>query len=187
MGPALNAGIGIVQAMDKFKDGYWAKGIEMSLPSGLKPYFKAAELATRGFTDSKENPMPGPPPSGWDIGLQAAGFHTGSRADTMEAQQYVGARNDRLANRRELISDEFYKGVVRKDAGEMATAQSDMQAFNQENPTQPIRNVQGGIRNRLAALALGNVMGAGVSVSRQEFPSLVSRLDFARDSAMPGQ
>lgn len=178
-GPALNAGIGIVQAADKLRDGYYMKAIESSLPSGLKPYFKAYELYTRGYTDSKENPIP-LKANGWDVGLQVAGFHTGSRATELEAQGFNSARQDRLNYQRGLIQDRFYKAATNNDEGARQAASEDLQAFNAANPTQAIRNVSGGIRQRIMELALGQALGVGMPVSRAELPSVAANLAFAR-------
>lgn len=186
MGPALNGAVGIGEAMHQMYQGYWAKGIEAALPSGLKPYFKAYELATKGYTNSKDNPIP-LKATGWDVALQAGGFHTGSRATELEAQQFAEARQAQLGDRKSLIQDQFYKAAVNHNPDDMAAVQQKLASFNQANPTQAIRNVAGGIHNQMAALAMGNAFGAGFAVTRQQMPTLAHQIAFARDAAMPGE
>jgi hypothetical protein len=198
MGPALNAGVGIVDAMDKISDGYYAKGIEAALPSGLKPYFKAAELATKGYTDSKGNPIgmhaagPGDPygnKASWgDIALQAAGFRTAQRATQSEAQQFVSARTDRLNYQRNLLTDQFYKGITNQSPEQIQQAVGGVTQFNRANPLQPIDNLQQGVEQRLTGLALARITGTGINMTTRQLPTLAQQLLFAEDPtnrAMP--
>jgi hypothetical protein len=189
MGPALNGAVGIAQAMDKISDGYWAKGIEAALPSGLKPYFKAAELAQHGYTDGRGNPLPMAKPTGWDIARQAVGFNSGERATEMEAQQFASARRDRQSYQKGLIADQFYKAAQTGDQDTLGSATSKLQEFNAANPTQPIRSEASAIRTRMAQYMLGMNSGLGFGVQRRELPSLKANLAFARDpdAAMPGE
>jgi hypothetical protein len=191
MGPALNAGVNILNAADKFSDGYYTKGIEEALPSGLKPYFKAAELATRGYTDSKENPVglhaatPDDPygnKAGWgDIALQAAGFRTAQTADRQEAQQFVSARLARQEYQRNLLTDQFYKGVLNRDPNQIAGAVGGVTAFNRVNPLQPIDNLQQGVEQRLTNMAFARLTGTGINMTARQLPTLAERLLFAED------
>lgn len=187
IGPALNAGLNMVEAADKFSDGYYVKGLEAALPSGLKPYFKAAELAHNGYTDSKGNKI-GIEASPWDVGLQAVGFNSAKRATQLEASAFQGARQDRQAFAHGQIADQFYKGAANDDPDTMADAGSALTQYNAKNPTQPIRDVSGGIRDRMMMLALSQASGTGVAVNRAAFPSLLHNLAYARDpdAAMPG-
>jgi hypothetical protein len=180
LGPALNAGIGLLQGADKFSDGYYAKGIEAMLPSGLKPYFKAAELATHGYTDAKGNPI-GIDANAWDVGLQAVGFNSAKRANQMELSQFNAARQARLEYARNMVGDKFYKGVTNQDPAEIQAAAESLQSFNRSNPTAPIRDVEGGIRQKITALALGRASGTGVSVNKAGFPMLNQYGAFAVD------
>lgn len=187
IGPALNAGLNLVDAADKFSDGYYTKGIEAALPSGLKPYFKAAELANHGYTDSKGNPI-GITATPWDVGLQAGGFNSAKRATQIEASQFQGAREDRQKFAQAQISDKFYKGATTQDPDTLADAGSALAEYNTKNPTQPIRDEASGIKNRMMMLALAQASGTGVAVNRAAFPSLLHNLAYARDpdAAMPG-
>lgn len=199
MGPALNAGVGVALAMDKMSDGYYVKGIEAALPSGLKPYFKAVELGTSGYTDSKENPQAINPvtpenPHGnkatWgQIGLQALGFRSARAADVSEAQQFATARQNRLDYQRGLIEDQFYKGALSGDQGTLDNATRGLQQFNTANPTQPIREVRDAIRQRMVGLALAGITGTGVNAtSPRQALTLGQQLLFATDNenrAMP--
>jgi hypothetical protein len=191
MGPALNVGVSILNAADKFSDGYYTKGIEEALPSGLKPYFKAAELATRGYTDSRENPVglhaagPGDPygsKAGWgDIALQAAGFRTAATADRSEAQQFVSARLARQEYQRNLLTDQFYKGVLSQNPEQIQGAVSGVTAFNRVNPLQPIDNLQEGVEQRLTGLAVARLTGTGINMTARQLPTLSQQLLFAED------
>jgi hypothetical protein len=192
MGPALNAGVNIISSMDKFSDGFYTKGIEEALPSGLKPYFKAAELATRGYTDSKENPQAMNPvtpdnPLGnkatWgQIALQATGFRSARAADVNEAQQFASARQDRLDFQRGLVEDQFYKGAL-GDQGAAAGALQGLQTFNAANPTQRISNVGEAVRQRMVSLALAGITGTGVAASNpRQALTLGQQLMFATDN-----
>lgn len=185
MGPALNAGVGLVEAADKFSDGFYVKGIEAALPSGLKPYFKAAELATNGYTDSKGNPI-GITATPWDVALQAAGFRSTKAATQQENQQFVSARQDRLNYQRGLIEDQFFKGANgNQDAANNALGM--LGEFNQANPTQPIRDIGQSIRARMIGLALAQSSGTGVNLVPRQLPTLGQQLLLAQDpfAAMP--
>lgn len=188
MGPALNGGIGILQAMDKIKDGYVMKGVEAALPSGLKPYAKAYDLAHNGYTDAKGNPLPLGKPNGWDIARQAVGFNSGEKATQIEAQGQKQMFEDRIGNRKTLLQDQFAKGVMRQDPEQRADAMGSIRDFNAANPALAITNPGQTAASRIRALALGNALGAGVSVQNERMlPTLAHQLAFARDAAMPGE
>jgi len=178
IGPALNAGVDILTATNKMLDGHYVKGIEQALPSGIKPYFKAADLATNGYTNSQGDPLPGPAPSGWAIGLQAAGFRTEAKAVRDDKQEFVSAQAEKLADRRALIADRFYKATQPGNQGDMPGVMADVAAYNAANPTQPMRDLAGGLRTKIQDLALGNVAGSGVALNRGQFVSMLPKLQF---------
>ncbi len=184
MGPALNAGMDIAQGMNKISDGYYVKGIEQMLPVGLKGYWKAGEIAANGYTDSKGNPI-GIAATPSDVAIQAVGLRPSDKAEQAEAQSYWTARSDRLANRRQLITGELYRGTL--PGNNMDEALGDLKAYNAANPTQPIRDIAGAIRQRTVELALAQASGTGVNVMKQQFPAMQQHLNYARqpNSAMP--
>lgn len=186
MGPALNAGVGVLNAMDKMSDGFYVKGIEAALPSGLKPYFKAAELATNGYTDSKGNPI-GLTATPWDVGLQAVGFQSAKKATQNEAEQFEEARQNRLALAKGLVADKFYKSVTTGDPAQFNAATAALAQYNAANPYQPIRDIGAGLRTRLMSLAVARATGTGVGATAHAVPALEQHLAFARDpnAAMP--
>lgn len=187
VGPALNAGIDLAVGMDKISQGYFAKGVEQMLPSGLKPYYKAAELATKGYTDSKGNPI-GLEATPWDVAQQAVGFQSAKKATQSEAQQYLSTNQAILAQRRSNITDQIYKGVTSGDPEAIRNAVVAMTDFNAKNPFEPIRSVQSAVRTRLQELAVSEASGTGVPTPVHQLP-LLNKVRFARDdeaaAAMP--
>jgi hypothetical protein len=184
MGPALNGAIGIGQAIDKFSEGHYVKGIEAALPSGLKPYFKAAELAERGYTNANGDPI-NLPVTPWGIGLQAVGFNTAARATQEENATFNAAREARQEFRKQQISDRFYQDVVRG-----ADPSGDVDAlstYNIKNPTQPIgSDLVEGITNKYTDYALAGVSGTGVGLSKRQYPAAIQNLLQANpNAAMP--
>lgn len=187
LGPAINAGIDGMKALNMISQGYVAKGIEQALPSGLKAPYKALELAGvighGGYTDTKGNPIPmGEQPNGWDIALQAAGFRTTARANQSEFHEYLSQNESRLQERRQIIGDRVFKATQASDPDAMQDAVGDMMRFNQHNPLMPIRGVADAVRNHYMSNALGAATGAGVPVTRQMFPVAKKEGRFA---AMP--
>lgn len=184
LGPALNGIIGIAQAADKFSDGYYVKGIEAALPSGLKPYFKAAELAERGYTDSKGNPI-GIDATPWDVGLQAVGFNSAKRLTQEENSEFNAARTARQEFRKQQISDEFFKAV--SSGAPLDGSVNALTTYNIKNPTQPIEDVEEGITRKYTGLALARASGTGVSMTERQYPSLAQQLLQTGDTnaAMP--
>jgi hypothetical protein len=175
LGPAIGIGIGGVNAFSKISEGHYVKGIEQLLPSAIKPYYKAIELATNGYTDSNENPS-GLVANGWDVALQAAGFQSAARATQMENIEFNEARKKRQELARNQISDRLYKGVTNNDPSQIDVAVDKLQSFNQKNPTQPITDVESGLKERMTALALGRASGTGVTTNVRGYPSIAQNL-----------
>ncbi|WP_158683560.1 PLxRFG domain-containing protein [Burkholderia sp. BE12] len=181
LGPALNAGIDVALGLQKISDGYVAKGVEQMLPSGMKAPYKAIELGTRGYTDSKGNPIP-LQANGWDVALQGLGFRSAKKAEQSEASEDFSSTQNRLQYRRQIITDQLYKAVTAGDAGDRQDAIEAMQAFNQKNPFQPIRGVGEAVRSHLQGYAVGAVTGTGVQAGPRKIPVLQQQLRYA---AMP--
>lgn len=183
MGPALNAGMDIAQAISKFSDGQYAKGIEQALPSGLKGFWKAGQIATKGFTDSKDNPL-GMPADGWDVAIQMTGLRPADRAVQSEAANYYHTNEALRAHRKQVIVDSIYKAVTAGDAEGKASALADMREFNAKNPTAPIRDVGSTFRQHAIDLAVARATGTGVGAGVRKIPVMRDELRFA-NSAMP--
>ncbi|WP_322037989.1 PLxRFG domain-containing protein [Burkholderia cenocepacia] len=181
LGPALNAGIDVALGLQKISDGYVVKGVEQMLPSGIKAPYKAVELATRGYTDSKGNPIP-LQANGWDVALQGLGFRSAKKAEQSEASEDFSSTQNRLQYRRQIITDQLYKAVTSGDAGDRQDAIEAMQEFNQKNPFQPIRGVGEAVRTHLQGYAVGAVTGTGVQAGPRKIPVLQQQLRYA---AMP--
>lgn len=179
LGPALNGGLSVLTGLSKMSDGYYIKGLEAMLPSGLKAPYKAAELADHGYTDSKGNPIqvgdtkPGQLVGGWDIALQAAGFRTAEKASTDEFRNYAQTQEQLLQHRSQVITDHFYKATLPGHEAELPAVQQEMTDFDRANPTTPIRGtaLADAIKTRVQTNALGGV-------NRKFFPSLGPQMDF---------
>ncbi|WP_396328494.1 PLxRFG domain-containing protein [Burkholderia anthina] len=181
LGPALNAGIDVALGLQKVSDGYVAKGVEQMLPSGLKAPYKAVELAARGYTDSKGNPIP-LRANGWDIALQGLGFRSAKKAEQSEAAEDFSSTQNRLLYRRQIITDQLYKAVTSGDDGARQDALDAMHEFNQKNPFQPIRGVGEAVRSHLQGYAVGAMTGTGVQAGPRKIPVIQQQLRYA---AMP--
>lgn len=182
-GPSINAGLDLGEGLIKLSDGQYVKGIEQMLPSGLKGAWKAYQVANYGYTDSKGNPIP-VEATPWDVAIQATGLRPASRAMASEASNYFSVSQSRLAARRTLIIDNFFKGIDRKDQALTDTALEQIRAFNRANPTQPITDLTSVIRQRYQQRALGAASGTGVPVSRRNFPALSEDIRFT-NNALP--
>ena len=183
LGPAVSLGMDMTEAVSKMSNGYWLKGIEAALPIGLRSYFKAAELARVGYTDSKGNPLPVEADAA-DIAWRALGFQTADKADQGDAARDFITNQKLLQHRRGQITDKFIKGLG--DPSLLADASQQLQAFNATNPTQAItqQEIAGALRGRATGMALGMASGIGVAVSKRQLPSL---MDTERFAAMPGR
>jgi hypothetical protein len=175
-GPALSGAVNIAQGVSKIADGYVAKGVEALLPSGLKPYFKAYELAQHGYTDSKGNPSPLGAASRWDIGLQAAGFNSSKRAEQLENQDFAINRDARQKLAQQQVGDTLYKGVTYNDPAKVDSAMQKMVAYNQANPTAPMGDVVAPLTAKMEGLAMSRAMGYGVNMTARQYPSLAQSL-----------
>jgi hypothetical protein len=172
MGPALNVFVGAGAALSKISDGYYMKGLEAAMPSGLKAYYKAAALATVGYTDSKGNPMP-ITATPWDVLVQSTGFTPAKKATAMEAQDYMSTNAELIAHRKDVLSDRFYKGVKSGDQGDITGAVQGISNFNQVNPYDAMRDLKGVFQEHALRMATGQVSGTGVGVdSKRQFPKL---------------
>lgn len=186
MGPALNAGIDIGLGLNKLYDGNYIKGIEQMLPSGLKPAYKAAELAGAwgpgGYTDAKGLPLPAPfdQAGGWDVGLQALGFRTGAKAIRDEAAAQLSATKQQLETRREVLGQRLLR--AQGDPQAMQDALSDVREFNVENPATPMRNLAEVFRQHAMERAVGAATGTGVPATIRDIPRIRRDLAYA---AMP--
>lgn len=176
-GPSINAGLDLGEGLIKLSDGQYVKGVEQMLPSGLKGAWKAYQINNYGYTDAKGNPIP-VEATPWDVAIQATGLRPASRALASEASNYFNVNQSRLDARRALILDNFFKGIDRKDQALTNTALEQVRAFNQANPTQPISDLNSVVRQRYQQRALGAAAGAGVPVSRRNFPSLEQDVRF---------
>ncbi len=184
MGPALNAGMDIMLALDKISEGHYVKGIAQALPSGLKGYWKAAEMASVGYTDAKGNPI-GVKATPWDIAVQSVGLRPEDRAVQAEASNYFNTNQELLNHRKQLITDNIYKAVTRGDADDKKAAFAEMAEFNKKNPTAPIQNVQSIFRQHAIALSLANSTGTGVNANIRNLPQLQKQIRFVDRTAMP--
>jgi hypothetical protein len=186
LGPAINVGLDIAAGANKIYDGNYVKGIEAMLPSGLKPAYKAAELAgligPGGYTDSRGLPMAAPfdKAGGWDVLLQAAGFRTGQKALHDEAQADLSATRDQLEARRAVLGQGLLRGGM--DPVAQQAAMQRIMAFNMANPWQPMQNISEVYRRFYMEQALGAASGLGVPLTRREFPVAQRDLGYA---AMP--
>jgi hypothetical protein len=190
LGPALNAGVDFVLGVSKLIDGNYMKGIEQMLPSGLKPYYKAAELGTVGYTASNGNPLPfgekqadGSYKAGtWDVMLQAAGFRTADKAVRDTGAHEWAENQQQLTNRREVLGNRFYRATISNDADAQQSAVDDITSFNQANPFQPMRDLGGIVRRHVLESALGTATGLGMNLTKRQMPVAVRQLGYA---AMP--
>ena len=183
LGPAVSLGMDMTEAVSKMSNGYWLKGIEAALPIGLRSYFKAAELARVGYTDSKGNPLPIDAGAG-DIAWRALGFQTADKADQGDAARDFLTNQKLLQHRRGMITDKYIKALG--DPSLLADAGQQLQAFNAANPTQAIgqQEIAGALRGYVTGQALGRASGTGVAVSKRQLPTLAETERFA---AMPGR
>ena len=183
LGPALNAGMDLAVGLQKISDGYIVKGIEQMLPSGLKPYYKAAELqgaiGVGGYTDSKGLPLPMDKPTAWETLLQGIGFRSANKALHDERAQEFNLNQQLLQHRRQVIDDEMYKATITGDATDQQQAIQDMMAFNAKNPMQPIRNVGQDMRGRMMQYAMGSMSGLGEPVGRRQMAVAMPWLNYA--------
>ncbi len=184
MGPALNAGMDIGLALAKISDGQYVKGIEQALPSGLKGYWKAGELATRGYTDAKGNPI-GLPATPWDIAVQSTGLRPSDKAEQAEAQSYMVSHEERLSHRKQIIGDEIYKAVTRGDQDDKTAAFGAMNDLNRKNPYEPIKDISGIFRQHASDMAVAKATETGVGGGVKKFPVLNTQLRFAKQGGMP--
>lgn len=185
MGPAISLGLDLGDAISKMSDGYWMKGIEAALPVGLRTYYKTAEMAgligPGGYTDSKGNPEPMKAGAG-DLAWRALGFQTAQRAEVKEAQRDFLTNQELLKHRKQVVQDQFVKGV--RDPAAMQSAMSATTAFNAKNPMQPIlqRDILGAIMNHERSYAVGEMAGSGVPLSKRQLLPFQQQERFA---AMP--
>lgn len=170
MGPALNGIADIIKAGVQMSDGNYVKGIENALPSGLKGYYKAAELAgvfgPGGYTDAR-GIQTGQKASGWDVGLQATGLRPADKANAAEMQQYELEDNERRTNRASIIRSQFVKAQNDPDA--LASAGDAVSAFNAKNPIQPITglSITATMRQQAMMMATAQSTGTGVGAANK--------------------
>lgn len=185
LGPAVSLGLDLTNAVSKMADGYWMKGIEAALPVGLRSFYKTGSMITGDgyYTDGKGNPTP-MPITGSDIAWRALGFQTEDKATQGMAQRDLMINQQRLADLRKRIQDQFVKGSL--DQAKLPDAVAALQAYNQANPTQPMTSadVSGAVRNYYTQQALGAASGMGIPVTKRAFPTLQENYQFA---AMPGR
>lgn len=184
LGPAVNLGLDLTNAVQKMTDGYWLQGIEAALPIGLRTAFKTAGLVSTGqYTDSKGNPLPIPVGAS-DIAWRALGFQTESKAAVSEAQRDFILNQQARKARRENISGHFVQAV--QDPAEMATVMADMQRYNERNPLSPLtgHDLSNAVRGAATRYALGQTVGGGISVTRRQLPQL---LQDEAHAAMPSR
>lgn len=183
MGPAINGGMDLAQGFSKLANGQYIKGVEQLLPVALKGFWKAGEMATRGYTDAKGDPM-AIKPTATDIGWQALGLTPQDKAEQSEKNSYWQSREERLNFRKQTINDNFYKGVAFQNQAEQQSAIADMAAYNQKNPTEPILNLGDMVRQKMTGLALAGASGTGVAVQKNKFPALMNNIQFGQSMGM---
>lgn len=183
LGPAINAGLDITQGIGKIIDGNYVKGIEAMIPAGLKPAYKAAELAgvvgPGGYTDSQGN-QTGQPMGSWDVALQALGFRTQDKATHDEAKYNYSADQEALQARRQVLGERMYRAAMQ--GGDMGDALSGIQQFNTANPTQPMRDIGGDLRDRMMAQQMGIATGLYTPLTRRQIMPAENDVGYA---AMP--
>lgn len=183
MGPALNAGMDMGLALSKFSDGQYVKGIEQALPSGLKAFWKAGEIAANGFTDARGNKL-GLDADGWDVAVQATGLRPAKRAVQAEASNFFHTNEELRNHRKQVIVDSIYKAVTSGDADAKADALADMREFNAKNPTQPIRDIGSTFRRHAIEQAVARASMTGVGAPAKRIGALRDELRFS-NTAMP--
>lgn len=181
LGPAANAGLDIINGYDKISDGYYVKGIEAMLPNGLKSYYKAAELATNGYTDQKGNPI-GMQATPWDVGVQALGLSPADKANRAEAANFIYTNEQLLSHRKDVLEDQFYKNYTSGDQEAANDTLQQINDFNQQNPVEPIRNLSQVFRRHALDQATAEMTGTGVGTTARK--SVVTS-ERARFAAMP--
>jgi hypothetical protein len=184
MGPALNVFTGTAVAASKIADGYYIKGLEAMMPSGLKAYYKAAELATVGYIDSKENPMP-IHATPWDVMVQATGFTPAKKAEANEAQEYISTNAELRAARKGVLTDRVYKAGMARDSDAMQSAMTGVNAYTAANPLEAIRGdaLRDLFKSHAMRMATGDEYGVGTDVRRQ-VPRLAG-IRFSNAGGMP--
>lgn len=183
MGPALNAGMDIAQAMSKFSDGQYINGLESALPSGLKGYWKAGELATHGYTDAKGNPL-GMEATPWDIAVQATGLRPAGKAVQADAANYMSTDQSLLDHRKQVITDQIFKAYKFGDSEDKTDALAAMKAFNEKNPMSAIKDIASVFRQHAVGEALGKASGTGVNMNIHQYLVNQSSLRFANQTGM---
>ena len=183
LGPALGAGLDILTGLHKISEGNVIKGVEQMLPTGLRTYYKAAQLAGAvgpgGYTDAKGNPLPMAEPTDWEVTLQALGFRSANKARRDE-DVFAANTNEMLLNKRKAkLNDQLYKAIT-QDAGTVEEAAAAIRDFNAANPMQPLVDPMAAVRRRIMENAMGQFAGLGTPVTRREIPvrwEEVGRLD----------
>jgi hypothetical protein len=158
------------------------------LPSGLKPAYKASELAgligPGGYTDSRGLPMAAPfdKAGSWDVALQALGFRTSEKALHDEAQADLSATRDQLEARRAVLGQGLLRAQAMHDPDARQAALSQVRAYNIANPLEAMRNINALYQRRAEELAVARASGTGIGGTPRELP-MIRRI--AGYAAMP--
>jgi hypothetical protein len=155
------------------------------LPSGLKSYYKAAELGgligPGGYTDSKGNQI-GMDATPWDVAVQAVGLQPSDKATRTEAAMDFYTNQQLIQHRKGVIGDQIYKAGTAQDPEAMQEAFADKAKFDAKNPMQPITDIAGTFRQHAIEMATAKMTGTGIGVSGHKVPLVQSQERFA---AMP--
>ena len=181
LGPAINAGMDFFNGLEKISEGNYVKGVASMLPSAVRSYYKATDVALHGYTDAKGNPI-GVEATPWDVAVQAAGFQPTNIALRGEAAADFYTSQSLLSHRKDVIQNQVYKAYTSGGKEDQAKAMEAVTAFNAKNPTQPITDLAGVFRRHAIELAVAQQTGTGVGTSGRKAALLQEQERFA---AMP--
>ena len=137
VGPSGGLAAQAFDAVSRFEQGDWAKGVEKLVPKSLSDVIRAGRYATQGMTDNKGEEILGPEEiSAWNIALRAAGTAAVQETNYYEGSAAKKNTEQAVTDRKTRISHQFSAAL--RD-GDMGNVRDKIEEFNADHPAMAIK------------------------------------------------
>ena len=149
LGPVAGIGINVLKGLQDMADGQYQRGLESMMPAALRGPIKAVRYESEGVQDKTGVVVKDEVSAAGVVG-QFLGFSPSEVRNAMDGKSAVYQQDRALGERRQELLTKAARATMAKDAEARAEAMTEIELFNQKNPTRRITplNVLQSVRNR---------------------------------------
>ena len=173
LGPAFGVGAGLWTGTHALLDHNYPLAINDMLPTFARNIAKAYRMSQYGYESTAPGNQPLPlEPTAWNIGMQAAGFTGGERANIAERAYAYHTNQELLQHRQSVIRNDMYRAIDHQDYGDLGRLFQENVAFQIKHPSMAGIDLTSGVKQRAMTRATADFSGTGILAPPRAYPQL---------------